>query len=387
VSELAIDLGISQVAQNAWIAGDVIQPGPAMTGVALIVVHDPDALSRLLHAAFQYGAILNPMGANVRQQICLGLAFVEVVQLLNDPLTLSMGRVAAAVGHWIRIYDPTASVFMRRKQPFTVFMWRNGLRLHQLDPYLPRVLLMMKNGLVSGAETSMDGRIRAAQTPQALYEAIRGEAAVKTGSTTLFLRVGKHQNLDFGLSLPSIGASFDQRYTEVDMIWEHLMMMHGAEVAQEASAGFLHSAIKWVHEWMKLTPVMDGSHYIGSIIFHALLCSYFSIDLTDVRLTPVALHLEALLNADFEQFRGLVVQSYPVAFVESNAIRELPNVLELLATYPQRYLALWQVNDSADFLPYFTRYMRAGFDEPATVEDHEIVATEAEAEEPVDLPT
>jgi hypothetical protein len=363
VADLEIDLGIAQAFQNLWVAGEVVAPAPPLRKIGQVRGVEMEVLSPLLQAGFRYGEMLNRMGTNVRQQVCLGMAFVQVVQALKKPIALSLDRAVAMVGHWIRIYDPTAALFMRRKNPFTVFLWRNGIRLRQLDPYLTRVLVMMKNGLANGMEASMEQRLHAAQSPESLYRAIGGDAAVRTGSSTLFLRVGKNQNLDFGLSLPSLGAVFEQKFVEVQIIWEHLMILHEGEVSMTSAADFIHCAIQWVYDWMRLTPVVDGSHYIGSILFYALLASYFGAEFSEVRLTPLALHVEALLSADFEQYRLLIVQSYPVSFVPSPAIHELPNVSELLPTYPQRYLALWHVNNSPEFQPHFMRYVKAGFEE------------------------
>jgi hypothetical protein len=366
IVDVPLDLFIDPSIQKAWTRGEQLATPTPRTVYPPSFDPDPldfDEVDPILHRAFVFGEILNPHSSNVRQQICLGLAYLQVMQLLETPLSVSMDNAVDAVGHWIRIYDPVAALFSRTDTPFTIFAARNGNCIKDLAPYQTRIFKMLKNGVAHGADPELSRRIRAADSIPALYHLVRSDCTAQYGSTHFFMRVGPYENFDCGIAVPAWGNSYQQRYREIDAIWCHLMLLHCAEVSPEAASDYLNSAIRWVYEFTRFVPLADGSHFIATILFHCLISSYFEVHIRQTRITAVMLQIESLLSLNFDQFRSLVNKLYPLHFAGLLDLSDFPAIATMFRSYHHRHVALYHVNHSPQFHGYFLRYMQAGLRE------------------------
>jgi hypothetical protein len=278
-------------------------------------------------------------------------------------MSVSMDHAVQGVGHWIRVYDPTAALFARTETAFAIFAARNGNCIKDLAPSQPRIFKMLKNGIAHGAEPDLNRRIRGAESIPGLYDITRSDCTALHGSTQFFLRVGPYQNFDFGMAVPAWGQGYEHKYREIEAIWCHLMLLLETEQTPDAASDYVNSAIRWVYEFTRFVPLADSSHFVAAILFHCLLSSYFGLRIKLTRVTAVVLQVESLLSLNFDQFRSLVNKLYPMQFGEPLNLASFPSIVALFPTYHHRHVALWHVNDSGRFTPEFLRYMQAGLTE------------------------
>jgi hypothetical protein len=363
IVDLPLDLDIPSDVQTAWIEGGEVPPPPAFAEPPLAQDFDWSSVELVLRHALRCGEKMNPVSSNVRQHICFGLAYFQLLQMASDPLSLTMDRAVAAVGHWIRVYDPTAALFERRRHAFHFFATRNGTCIRQLAPYQGPIFKMLKNGVAQGLSADLGRQVRAAETVPALWDVIRSDCAAQYGGTIVFLRCGPYQNYDMGVAVAPLGSAYDGRLRRVDALWCHMMLLLAGDTTAEGAADFLDSAIRWVYEWMRLVPIVECSHFIGAVVFHAVVCAYFGVRVHEVKITPAMFQIEALLALTFEMFKAVVKQCCPITFTRPIDFSDCVNIVDHFPGYARRHAALWHVNAAPQFRRFFLRYMQAGVPE------------------------
>jgi hypothetical protein len=369
IVDLPLSLDIPENVQAAWIKGEQVPNIPGKISLPErfdIDAPQPVTLDVVLGDALVVGEKMNQPSSNVRQHICFGLAYFQVIQMMSNPMSLTMDRAVAAVGHWMRVYDPTAALFDRRRNIFPIFASRNGIVLKQMARHYPHIFDMLKNGIARSAGADLARAIQSSKSVIALLDILRADCSVQYGETSFFVRVGEYQNYDLGLAVPSFDHGYDERYRSIDTIWRHLLLLHAGESSAEAAADFVSSAMRWIYEWMRFVPLADSSHFIGTVLFHALLSSYFGVLVDQMKVTPVVLQVEALLALNFDMFRAVIKQQYPMKLSQPVDLSRIPGILELFPTYNRRHWALWHVNESPQFARYFLKDIEAGISEEAT---------------------
>ena len=209
------DLFIPQFIQRPWINWDT----NACDSVQYSVANYPDNfdkslknidnVAKLFQKSLFLGNYLARNSINNREQVCLGLSLIQLVQMIiKDPLNIDLNVAVGTVAHWIRMYDPLAALFMRKETPFVIYLQRRGVK-SDLTSYHTRVFKSLKSGLAATADLSMQKRIKTTTTPEQLYETILSDCCLKIGpNASLFLRFDPLRGVDFLLlSRASIRAT------------------------------------------------------------------------------------------------------------------------------------------------------------------------------------
>ena len=358
--DVPIELFVPWQVQSAWIAKkDVDITGMLQNSFPDDFNKNPiDARmeSLLITEGYGLGLIINYNVANVRQHICCGLAFVQLVQYLHiGSMFFSMEKAVSSIGHWIRMYDPTACLFPRTNNSFVAYVARNGVCIKQMEPFQDRVFKMLKNGLAMSSSPQMAAEIKAAATPEDLYDLLMGDVCIKIGDTDscIAMKMGRAMNVDLCVAVPPDPNEWHNRFAQLSAIWSHLMLVFNSKRTSEAASDFLEHAIRWVFEWMQLCPYVDGSNIIGAIVFHSLVCAYFNRQLTSTTLTPFAMQMEALLAANFSVFKAIIQECYQTDYDRPIATRELPRVSDIFPTYHHRHVALYKHCMTDEFRTFF----------------------------------
>jgi hypothetical protein len=163
-----------------------------------------------------------------------------------------------------------------------------------------------------------------------------------------------------GVAVAPLGREYDARLRRIDALWCHMMLLLAGGTSAGRAADFLDSAIRWVYEWMRLVPIAECSHFIGALVFHAIVCAYFGVLVNHVTITPAMLQIEALLALTFEMFKARVKQCHVITFTMPIDFSEYATVVDCFPGYAQRHAALWHVNEAPQFRRLFSMYMQAG---------------------------
>ncbi|OHT17543.1 hypothetical protein TRFO_02604 [Tritrichomonas foetus] len=330
-------------------------------------LHNINSIYQLFHKSLILGNFLVRSSINIREQVCLGLSLMQLVQMLQKPLEVDLDTAVATVAHWIRLYDPLAALFLRTETPFVLYLQRRGMK-SDLGSYHSRVFKMLRSGLAATADQSVQKDIRAAETPEELYKVVLSDSCIKVGpNASLFLRFDPLKGIDMGIALPAQTKDFRTEYTKLAAIWSRLMVLMSTSESVNMVADFTYEMMTFLYEWMQLTPFAQCSHTIGHILFSALLTSYFGVEINKPMPMPLALQFEALLALDLEMFTTLIKQCYPISFSQSSDILNLPTISVELPTYHHRIQALLAL-DSTDFKNYYMSKMNSLLDKASSID-------------------
>lgn len=240
------DLFIPQFVQRPWINWETNSYENVQYSVANYpdnfdkTIQNMDNIAKLFQKSLFLGNYLARNSINNREQVCLGLSLIQLVQMITkDPLNVDLNVALATVAHWIRLYDPLSALFMRKETPFVIYLQRRGVK-SDLTSYHTRVFKSLKSGLAATADLSMQKRIKSASTPEELYEIILSDCCLKIGpNASLFLRFDPLKGVDMGISLPPPFQSFDSSYAKLVAMWARLMIIiKGGNREREASSQF-----------------------------------------------------------------------------------------------------------------------------------------------------
>ena len=236
LSSVPADLFIPQFVQRPWINWDTTSYENVQYSECSYPenfdksIKNIDNVAKLFQKSLFLGNYLARNSINNREQVCLGLSLIQLVQMiLKDPFSIDLNVAIATVSHWIRMYDPLAALFMRKETPFVIYLQRRGVK-SDLTSYHTRVFKSLKSGLAATADLSMQKKIKSANTPEELYETILSDCCLKVGpNASLFLRFDPLRGVDMGISLPPLHQSFDSSYSKLVAMWAKLMIIikHG----------------------------------------------------------------------------------------------------------------------------------------------------------------
>lgn len=238
------DLFIPQFVQRPWINWETNSYENVQYSVANYpdnfdkTIKNMDSISKLFQKSLFLGNYLARNSINNREQVCLGLSLIQLVQMITkDPLNVDLNVAVATVAHWIRMYDPLAALFMRKETPFVIYLQRRGVK-SDLTSYHTRVFKSLKSGLAATADLSMQKKIKSATSPEELYEIILSDCCLKIGpNASLFLRFDPLKGVDMGISLPPPFQSFDSSYAKLVAMWARLMIIiKGGRKESDASS-------------------------------------------------------------------------------------------------------------------------------------------------------
>ena len=316
-------------------------------------LHNIGNIYTLFHKSIKLGNILVRSSVNKREQVCLSLSLMQLVQMLQNPLLVDLDTAVATVSHWIRLYDPLAALFLRINTPFVLYLQRRGIK-SDLSSYHTNVFKALKSKLVETADQEIKQYINSAETPEDLYRVILSDSCIKVGTNaSLFLRMDPLRGIDMGIAIPYKINTFRSDYAKLGALWAKMMNLMtyrnniNSENYQQLS-DFTQSMMRFLYDWMQLTPLSQCSHTIGHILFSSLLISYFGVEINKPVPMPLGLQIDALLAGNFEEFTTLIKERYPISFSQSTNITTLPSVITELPTYYHRIQALLLL-DSTEF--------------------------------------
>lgn len=235
ITKVPLDLFVSSSVQQSWIKWDAQIDKCASMAASYPDTFDKEIKNRnnlfkLFQKALNISNILARNTISYREQICIGLSLIQLVQtILEDPLSVDLDSSVAAIAHWIRIYDPLAALFYRTDTPFALYLQRNGVKA-ELGSYHGRVFKSLKSGLAATADPTIQKDIKSCNTPEELYGFIMSDACLRVGpKASIFLRNQLLKGVDMGIALPPLGHSFRNEYAKLCAKWAKLMNLinHG----------------------------------------------------------------------------------------------------------------------------------------------------------------
>lgn len=301
---------------------------------------NPEIISSLITSAAPIGNRFLVVSNSHRQDICIGLAVIQLMQMLKKPKSTSLHKAYSSIGHWIRIFDPMAKLFKRTNDHYYIYFHKNGFDT-VLSKYKQNVFGFFKNKFRLISHVEFHEQINSSMSIDDIRPLIKRKIVLYVNShVSIFYYPESSGDYSFGLLVDPISEN-NGILSQLSAIWASLMLMiEDNEISYEKCIRFLEKGALFLYHWMLASPISSYSDIIGMVLFRSAMWAFFKKDIISDMPPPIIIQVNTLTLNFFPFFQTSILPKISVSLDPSPSNEEFPSVIENLPTYHHRIQAL-----------------------------------------------
>lgn len=346
-----ITLGIAIPIQRAWVFGDntTMFDDPTPDFPYREGGLDPKKFTpSLIKEAINFGKMVLPASNDKRKLACLGFAIVEISQIYDayingGDVVPCLENTLSLIVNWLRVADPSQPLFESAVAPektHITYLIKDGIQVGTKE--------MTNRAFAWYVSCFPDSRLLKWSDSKSVSEMIQKnplsmECQITGTHTKIFSRMSEHQHPEFGVKW----QGKPQNKTLIKLLTQLF-----SDVKLGKRREVCYNTFKFFYKWLKQTPFTACSAEIGSCLFVAMLHSFLGLEIERGSGLPSLTELEfnALSSPRVEDFMAMVNDEFAIQFVRSENMRCLPNITEVMPSWPLRIRALQEIEEDDLFI-------------------------------------